>query len=157
MAKLMLRFCFFFSSRRRHTRCGRDWSSDVCSSDLQPLLAESGKLGSGFLIADADLALGQRGSVCGLHLARNLVVALFAGLPDQFALPHELVPVNVATLVDAHFVPPFFLPLPLGRPPSLPHSRIRRLNSALPHFLARTSALRLPMRLAALLASFGGS
>src|SRR5215813_5517689 len=26
--------CFFFSSRRRHTRCGRDWSSDVCSSDL---------------------------------------------------------------------------------------------------------------------------
>src|SRR3989449_1287874 len=28
----------FFSSRRRHTRCSRDWSSDVCSSDL------SGKL-----------------------------------------------------------------------------------------------------------------
>src|SRR5436305_1522341 len=27
-------FYFFFSSRRRHTRCGRDWSSDVCSSDL---------------------------------------------------------------------------------------------------------------------------
>src|SRR5690554_6878719 len=25
---------FFFSSRRRHTRCGREWSSDVCSSDL---------------------------------------------------------------------------------------------------------------------------
>src|SRR5215813_15006702 len=35
---------FFFSSRRRHTRCGRDWSSDVCSSDLwkrdQPWLQE---------------------------------------------------------------------------------------------------------------------
>src|SRR2546422_8886258 len=28
---------FFFSSRRRHTRCSRDWSSDVCSSDLLPL------------------------------------------------------------------------------------------------------------------------
>src|SRR5258707_8438168 len=27
-------FCFFFSSRRRHTRYWRDWSSDVCSSDL---------------------------------------------------------------------------------------------------------------------------
>src|SRR2546428_6621297 len=26
--------CFFFSSRRRHTRSDRDWSSDVCSSDL---------------------------------------------------------------------------------------------------------------------------
>ena len=25
---------FFFSSRRRHTRYWRDWSSDVCSSDL---------------------------------------------------------------------------------------------------------------------------
>src|SRR2546429_98634 len=29
-------FFFFFSSRRRHTRCSRDWSSDVCSSDLNP-------------------------------------------------------------------------------------------------------------------------
>src|SRR5690606_39412521 len=26
---------FFFSSRRRHTRFSRDWSSDVCSSDLE--------------------------------------------------------------------------------------------------------------------------
>src|SRR6266852_7353222 len=30
-------FFFFFSSRRRHTRCYRDWSSDVCSSDLQAI------------------------------------------------------------------------------------------------------------------------
>src|SRR5205809_1946849 len=30
----VLRVSFFFSSRRRHTRCSRDWSSDVCSSDL---------------------------------------------------------------------------------------------------------------------------
>src|SRR5207245_4517767 len=29
----------FFSSRRRHTRCYRDWSSDVCSSDLLGLYA----------------------------------------------------------------------------------------------------------------------
>src|SRR3712207_3483933 len=29
---------FFFSSRRRHTRYWRDWSSDVCSSDLSILL-----------------------------------------------------------------------------------------------------------------------
>src|SRR3989449_10173052 len=32
---MLLWFVFFFSSRRRHTRCSRDWSSDVCSSDLQ--------------------------------------------------------------------------------------------------------------------------
>src|SRR5699024_12023221 len=31
-------FLFFFSSRRRHTRSKRDWSSDVCSSDLSPAL-----------------------------------------------------------------------------------------------------------------------
>src|SRR2546429_9020085 len=33
---------FFFSSRRRHTRCSRDWSSDVCSSDLlaEKMIAE---------------------------------------------------------------------------------------------------------------------
>src|SRR2546429_9940790 len=31
-------FSFFFSSRRRHTRCSRDWSSDVCSSDLRRIM-----------------------------------------------------------------------------------------------------------------------
>src|SRR5699024_11293082 len=30
--------CYFFSSRRRHTRSKRDWSSDVCSSDLKKWL-----------------------------------------------------------------------------------------------------------------------
>src|SRR5699024_11735447 len=34
-------FVFFFSSRRRHTRSKRDWSSDVCSSDLEPSASES--------------------------------------------------------------------------------------------------------------------
>src|SRR5207253_7299951 len=33
-ATVCLFFFFFFSSRRRHTRWPRDWSSDVCSSDL---------------------------------------------------------------------------------------------------------------------------
>src|SRR5437868_14377255 len=32
---LFLIISFFFSSRRRHTRSKRDWSSDVCSSDLE--------------------------------------------------------------------------------------------------------------------------
>src|SRR5207249_6247275 len=31
---ISITFFFFFSSRRRHTRSKRDWSSDVCSSDL---------------------------------------------------------------------------------------------------------------------------
>src|SRR5699024_12805612 len=33
-------FLFFFSSRRRHTRSKRDWSSDVCSSDLSALFCK---------------------------------------------------------------------------------------------------------------------
>src|SRR3989442_7598767 len=34
---------FFFPSRRRHTRCGRDWSSAVCSSDLPLVKAVVGE------------------------------------------------------------------------------------------------------------------
>src|SRR5690625_8005581 len=34
MIQILSCFCFFFPSRRRHTRWPRDWSSDVCSSDL---------------------------------------------------------------------------------------------------------------------------
>src|SRR5687768_2357223 len=38
-------FIFFFSSRRRHTRCSRDWSSDVCSSDLERIeFQEDGRI-----------------------------------------------------------------------------------------------------------------
>src|SRR6266513_4221144 len=38
---LLIVFFFFFSSRRRHTRSKRDWSSDVCSSDLLGKLREA--------------------------------------------------------------------------------------------------------------------
>src|SRR2546422_3530668 len=49
-------FFFFFSSRRRHTRCSRDWSSDVCSSDLFAATAcglkKTGALDLGMLVSD---------------------------------------------------------------------------------------------------------
>src|SRR3712207_9377290 len=58
----MIRLFFFFSSRRRHTRYWRDWSSDVCSSDLDdrrpPALGteeaepDEGEQGRGDLEAD---------------------------------------------------------------------------------------------------------
>src|SRR3712207_6931950 len=35
-------YCYFFSSRRRHTRYWRDWSSDVCSSDLTNVILQLG-------------------------------------------------------------------------------------------------------------------
>src|SRR2546430_13080211 len=50
---------FFFSSRRRHTRFDCDWSSDVCSSDLLPLLAKT-------LVAIAAFAGLRQGELCGL-------------------------------------------------------------------------------------------
>src|SRR2546422_1280491 len=56
---------FFFSSRRRHTRCSRDWSSDVCSSDLslsgvvsipdnRPLFREGKAVRKNFSVFDCD-------------------------------------------------------------------------------------------------------
>src|SRR5207253_5136454 len=53
----VLVFVFFFSSRRRHTRWPRDWSSDVCSSDLG-LAGQAEEL----LVA-GGLALSDRGEV----------------------------------------------------------------------------------------------
>src|SRR5690606_40742124 len=46
---IVFHYFFFFSSRRRHTRFSRDWSSDVCSSDLRShhLPAVSVPVGSG--------------------------------------------------------------------------------------------------------------
>src|SRR5216684_7363804 len=44
---------FFFSSRRRHTRCSRDWSSDVCSSDLADTLARHG--GDEFVVVISEV------------------------------------------------------------------------------------------------------
>src|SRR5690606_27451834 len=46
---------FFFSSRRRHTRFSRDWSSDVCSSDLD-LLWESRQGFKHLLIISTELS-----------------------------------------------------------------------------------------------------
>src|SRR3989442_7365738 len=55
---------FFFASRRRHTRCGRDWSSDVCSSDLvvPPRVAEKAVRDGGarMVVAHDALARGDR-------------------------------------------------------------------------------------------------
>src|SRR5690625_7953030 len=48
--------CFFFSSRRRHTRWPRDWSSDVCSSDL--FLGDARDRLAGW--AEPDRAVGGR-------------------------------------------------------------------------------------------------
>src|SRR5207249_9100653 len=54
-------FFFFFSSRRRHTRSKRDWSSDVCSSDLRrATLLRDERLGRGRTLAYGRLPVPAR-------------------------------------------------------------------------------------------------
>src|SRR3712207_7590853 len=62
---------FFFSSRRRHTRYWRDWSSDVCSSDLeseandiQPMWAPSGQT----IYFVSDRGAGRRNNIYAYDL-----------------------------------------------------------------------------------------
>src|SRR3989449_11646216 len=68
-SSLVMSFFFFFSSRRRHTRCSRDWSSDVCSSDLW--------LKFGALVAIAF--------IFGLAFASTLGLPKAGGLPESVA------------------------------------------------------------------------
>src|SRR5437870_11523779 len=59
-------FLFFFSSRRRHTRWPRDWSSDVCSSDLPETsagsLTVSGSSSNPTLVPNSGIVFGGSGS-----------------------------------------------------------------------------------------------
>src|SRR5206468_6750108 len=61
---LLFFFFFFFSSRRRHTRSDRDWSSDVCSSDLTSLLDLEGSRVLADAIAPRSLGRTGRESSC---------------------------------------------------------------------------------------------
>src|SRR3712207_6868549 len=67
-------FFFFFSSRRRHTRYWRDWSSDVCSSDLASL--PTGTFDARFAAA----------APAGLVDREGRFVAVNAGLCDAYGL-----------------------------------------------------------------------
>src|SRR2546429_6011983 len=67
---------FFFSSRRRHTRCSRDWSSDVCSSDLMDTKA-----------IDAHTTEWLKP-----ELDRIAAIKDKAGLADEVAHLHQTIP-----------------------------------------------------------------
>src|SRR5690606_40624829 len=60
---------FFFSSRRRHTRFSRDWSSDVCSSDLRTENAAQDLFLAGLVKGTTHLAAGQEAVAVGASAA----------------------------------------------------------------------------------------
>src|SRR6266566_5592579 len=76
---------FFFSSRRRHTRLQGDWSSDVCSSDLERCSTVSFRLAKG-TPTDAATFLGDRGiftwdgNFYALNLTERLGVEKLGGV-----------------------------------------------------------------------------
>src|SRR2546421_6961507 len=75
----VFQFFFFFSSRRRHTRSDRDWSSDVCSSDLCYCGSGSDillRVPLGLILARDKVrgVTGGRSSYGAVQLAAQLVV-----------------------------------------------------------------------------------
>src|SRR5260370_37625725 len=71
---------FFFSSRRRHTRFKCDWSSDVCSSDLNGDAAVGGSLSQGGIdVVDPDGGQHARDSLgvepCAAHVSCGVIEA----------------------------------------------------------------------------------
>src|SRR5690606_40398958 len=78
---------FFFSSRRRHTRFSRDWSSDVCSSDLEALR----RAVAGLAAVKSRSPSGQvepeeeEGLAAYRALLPPMALATFAAEPDEGA------------------------------------------------------------------------
>src|SRR5207245_7228832 len=62
---------FFFSSRRRHTRCYRDWSSDVCSSDLLLRIYLVGQRSRWRADVSEAAALSKRRGKISVHCAES--------------------------------------------------------------------------------------
>src|SRR2546426_6785657 len=78
---LVMHLFFFFSSRRRHTRLQGDWSSDVCSSDLDPVVHGE--------VADHGVLPGRLapGGAAGILLRQHLRREVTAQVGDGSAQP----------------------------------------------------------------------
>src|SRR5262245_45388650 len=97
-------FSFFFSSRRRHTRCLSDWSSDVCSSDLIALVEGAERRKTPNEIALNILLAGL--TITFLAAVVTLQpFAIYAGSPQSetvlIALLVALIPTTIGALLSA--------------------------------------------------------
>src|SRR6266436_8375531 len=82
---------FFFSSRRRHTRCSRDWSSDVCSSDL--VRSTRGAEHQIWIMCQAEVRLFVPGPVGGRRQGSN---------PRSTKAQHSISQRRRPLMADAH-------------------------------------------------------
>src|SRR2546430_5029154 len=99
-------FFFFFSSRRRHTRFDCDWSSDVCSSDLQILGLMVGPALGGLLADHLGIRAAFVGS-SGLAVIAGLNILLVYHEPRSSAPQRRMRPkASLQALIRTHgFVP----------------------------------------------------
>src|SRR3712207_1650563 len=89
---------FFFSSRRRHTRYWRDWSSDVCSSDLITDGQLTGPYSFAKVAGPAHLSFADRGVTFATTTERGVCFTLrepVPGIAPFGRLPHPGVTVTV--------------------------------------------------------------
>src|SRR5690625_6493449 len=75
---------FFFSSRRRHTSWPRDWSSDVCSSDLML------KKGCGSILLYQFLTKRRSYPLQPQHLSHRWIHQVSFPDPMDFGMPHNV-------------------------------------------------------------------
>src|SRR5690625_6998714 len=91
---VLVRLCFFilffFSSRRRHTRWPRDWSSDVCSSDL------------------------GTGDVINIMITASIAVLLLKMIGDNFG-SSSIIGLPIVVGVGAGFIGMLTYPFEIGR------------------------------------------
>src|SRR5215510_4709880 len=111
---------FFFSSRRRHTRWPRDWSSDVCSSDLRWLSWQNGQrsfMGMAPIIWLEGALIGALSPFAGVFLVVvGRVIALGVAAGKRFIQGH--VPPIVSVPATALLV--VVIGIALGRGVALP-------------------------------------
>src|SRR2546429_3348685 len=80
-----LSFFFFFSSRRRHTRCSRDWSSDVCSSDLDYNMDGVCNDHPVFVGSNLNAVYSNKSPADGIFIDNNQIGCGFPGMPATVA------------------------------------------------------------------------
>src|SRR5207247_7148641 len=104
----LLFFFFFFSSRRRHTRSTRDWSSDVCSSDLPRPSPWCSWLRRRWSSASTTASPGSTGSGADVFLA--MLPLILASIAALFLVAPILivVPMSFSTAISFQFPPPAY-------------------------------------------------